>query len=112
MVAFERDTSVFDKLKLNIQGDLVKIALIQQNETFILNEAYTYDEENKVQTRSYFTGNCLYHPAYREYAEKYGNDYGDPSDDDSGDDGGDAGDDGDDADDDDYGCDDGADRDE
>lgn len=41
-------SSVFDKLKLNIQGDLVKIALIQQNETFILNEAYTYDEEKKV----------------------------------------------------------------
>ena len=34
-------------------------------------------EENKIQTRSYFTGNCLYHPAYREFAEKYGKDYGD-----------------------------------
>lgn len=41
-------SAVFDKLKLNNDGDLVKITLIQQNETFILNEAYTYDEEKKV----------------------------------------------------------------
>tara|TARA_B100000686_G_C16750660_1_gene952257 strand:+ start:992 stop:1897 length:906 start_codon:yes stop_codon:yes gene_type:complete len=41
-------SSVFEKLKLNKEGDLVKITLIHQNETFILNEAYTYDEEKKV----------------------------------------------------------------
>ena len=41
-------SAVFDELKLNKKGDLVKISLIQQNETFILNEAYTYDEEKKV----------------------------------------------------------------
>ena len=41
-------SGVFDKLKLNTQGDLVKITLIHQNETFIINEAYTYDEEKKV----------------------------------------------------------------
>ena len=41
-------TGTFDKLKLDEQGDLVKITLIKQNETFILNEAHTYDEEKKV----------------------------------------------------------------
>jgi rare lipoprotein A len=41
-------SGVFDKLNLNKEGDLVKITLIQQNETFIINEAYTYDEEKKV----------------------------------------------------------------
>ena len=41
-------SGVFDKLKLNKNGDLVKISLIHQNETFILSEAYTYDEEKKV----------------------------------------------------------------
>ena len=41
-------TGVFEKLKLNKLGDLVKISLIQQNETFLVNEAYTYDEEKKV----------------------------------------------------------------
>jgi CDP-4-dehydro-6-deoxyglucose reductase, E1 len=30
-------------------------------------------EENKIQTRSYFAGNCLYHPAYAELASKYDN---------------------------------------
>ena len=41
-------SEVFNKLKLNKSGDLVKINLIHQNETFIVNEAYTYDEEKKV----------------------------------------------------------------
>ena len=41
-------SGVFDKLNLNKKGDLVQITLIQQNETFIINEAYTYEEEKKV----------------------------------------------------------------
>ena len=41
-------SGVFDKLNLNKKGDLVHITLIQQNETFLINEAYTYDEEKKV----------------------------------------------------------------
>ena len=28
-------------------------------------------EDNKIQTRSYFTGNALAHPAYEDYAEEY-----------------------------------------
>ena len=50
---------------------------VRDNDVFEKQELVSHFEENKVQTRSYFTGNCLYHPAYREYAEKYGRDYGD-----------------------------------
>ena len=28
-------------------------------------------ERNRIQTRSYFTGNCLYHPAYADIAKDY-----------------------------------------
>ena len=34
-------------------------------------EIVSYLENNKIQTRSYFTGNALFHPAYEEYAKKY-----------------------------------------
>jgi len=50
---------------------------VKENDVFDKQELVAHFEDNKVQTRSYFTGNCLYHPAYREFAERYGNDYGD-----------------------------------
>ena len=50
---------------------------VKDNDIFVKQDLVSYFEKNKIQTRSYFTGNCLYHPAYREYAEKYGEDYGD-----------------------------------
>ncbi len=28
-------------------------------------------EANKIQTRAYFTGNALYHPAYKSFASNY-----------------------------------------
>ena len=40
--------AVFKKLDMNQNGDLVKISLIDSNESFILSEAYTYDEEKKI----------------------------------------------------------------
>ncbi len=40
--------AVFKKLGMNQNGDLVKISLIDTNESFILSKAYTYDEEKKV----------------------------------------------------------------
>ena len=39
---------VFKRLDMNQSGDLVKISLIDSNESFVLSEAYTYDEEKKV----------------------------------------------------------------
>ena len=39
---------VFKKLNMSQNGDLVKISLIDSNESFVLSEAYTYDEEKKV----------------------------------------------------------------
>ena len=40
--------AVFKKLEMNQNGDLVKISLIDSNESFVLSEAYTYDEEKKI----------------------------------------------------------------
>ena len=40
--------AVFKKLDMNQNGDLVKISLIDSNESFVLSKAYTYDEEKKV----------------------------------------------------------------
>ncbi len=40
--------AVFKKLGMNKKGDLVKISLIDSNESFVLSKAYTYDEEKKV----------------------------------------------------------------
>ena len=39
---------VFDKLKLKDNGNLIKLELISDNETFILNEAKTYKAEKKI----------------------------------------------------------------
>ena len=40
--------AVFKKLDMNQNGDLVKISLIDSNESFVLSEAHTYDEEKKI----------------------------------------------------------------
>ena len=40
--------AVFKKLDMNQKGDLVKISLIDSNESFVLSKAFTYDEEKKV----------------------------------------------------------------
>ena len=40
--------AVFKKLDMNQNGDLVKISLIDSNESFVLSEAYTFDEEKKI----------------------------------------------------------------
>ena len=39
---------VFKKLDMNQNGDLVKISLIDSNESFVLSKAFTYDEEKKI----------------------------------------------------------------
>lgn len=44
---------------------------IKENSLFSRNDFVTHLEKNKIQTRSYFAGNILYHEAYREYADKY-----------------------------------------
>jgi CDP-6-deoxy-D-xylo-4-hexulose-3-dehydrase len=40
---------------------------------FAKNDLVEHLENAKIQTRSYFTGNALFHPAYQELAEKYEN---------------------------------------
>jgi len=44
----ELSNKVFDKLKLNENENLVKLELINTNETFILSEAITYNAEKKI----------------------------------------------------------------
>jgi CDP-6-deoxy-D-xylo-4-hexulose-3-dehydrase len=44
---------------------------VKENSGFSREDFVRHLEKNKIQTRSYFAGNCLYHPAYVEFAEKY-----------------------------------------
>jgi len=44
----------------------------KDNKKFKKQQFITYLENAKIQTRSYFSGNILYHPGYRHLAKKYG----------------------------------------
>ena len=46
---------------------------VKENSGFPREDFVRHLEGNKIQTRSYFAGNCLYHPAYSEFASKYNN---------------------------------------
>jgi CDP-6-deoxy-D-xylo-4-hexulose-3-dehydrase len=46
---------------------------VKKNEDFTKQDLVNHLEKNRIQTRSYFTGNCLYHPAYSELASEYKN---------------------------------------
>jgi len=46
---------------------------LKENAPFKKQELVSFLEECKIQTRSYFTGNALLHPAYSEFAKKYEN---------------------------------------
>jgi CDP-6-deoxy-D-xylo-4-hexulose-3-dehydrase len=43
--------------------------VVKDNDLFTKQEFVNYMEFNKIQTRSYFTGNALYHPAYQNLVE-------------------------------------------
>jgi len=46
---------------------------LKDNCIFEKNDLVEYLENAKIQTRSYFTGNALFHPAYEELAANYEN---------------------------------------
>jgi CDP-6-deoxy-D-xylo-4-hexulose-3-dehydrase len=46
---------------------------VKEDSGFSREDIVRHLEKNKIQTRSYFAGNCLYHPAYAELANKYEN---------------------------------------
>ena len=52
----ELSDRVFDKLKLNENGNLVKLELINTNETFILGKAKTYNAEKKISSTAPING--------------------------------------------------------
>jgi len=45
---------------------------VKPDAPFTKQDFVDFMEENKIQTRSYFTGNALHHPAYTHLAEPYG----------------------------------------
>jgi CDP-6-deoxy-D-xylo-4-hexulose-3-dehydrase len=47
------------------------LVTLKDNITFTKNSLINYLEDNKIQTRSYFTGNALFHPAYEDLAAEY-----------------------------------------
>ena len=47
------------------------LVTLKDNVPFKKEEFITYLENAKIQTRSYFTGNALFHPAYQELAKEY-----------------------------------------
>jgi dTDP-4-amino-4,6-dideoxygalactose transaminase len=47
------------------------LVTLKDNVPFKKEEFITYLENAKIQTRSYFTGNALFHPAYQEIAKEY-----------------------------------------
>ena len=44
---------------------------VKDNDFFTKNDLTNMFEERKIQTRSYFTGNALYHPAYKSLRDKF-----------------------------------------
>ena len=46
---------------------------LKDNVPFLKQDMVDHLEEAKIQTRSYFTGNALFHPAYEELAKEYAN---------------------------------------
>lgn len=49
------------------------LVTLKDNVNFTKEDLVNYLEENKIQTRSYFTGNALFHPAYEDIAAEYEN---------------------------------------
>jgi CDP-4-dehydro-6-deoxyglucose reductase, E1 len=46
---------------------------VKENNLFLRNNFVSHLEKHKIQTRSYFSGNILYHPGYKQYADQYTN---------------------------------------
>lgn len=80
---FKRLTEIFspyeDKLclpKATEKADpswFAYLMTVRENAGFKREDFVNHLEGNKIQTRSYFSGNILYHPGYRDIAKKYGN---------------------------------------
>jgi CDP-6-deoxy-D-xylo-4-hexulose-3-dehydrase len=49
------------------------LVTLKDETPFTKSELIDYMEEAKIQTRSYFTGNALFHPAYENFAKEYEN---------------------------------------
>ena len=49
------------------------LLIVKPSAPFGRQDFVNYMEANKIQTRAYFTGNALYHPAYKDLASNYNN---------------------------------------
>lgn len=47
------------------------LVTLREDAPFTKDDLVNHLEDNKIQTRSYFTGNALFHPAYSELAKEY-----------------------------------------
>lgn len=80
---FERMTKAFspyaDKLHLPVATEkadpswFAYMMTVKEDAGFKREDFVNHLEDNKIQTRSYFAGNILYHPGYQKIARQYGN---------------------------------------
>jgi len=80
---FKRMTEIFsehcDKLHLPVATEkadpswFAYMMTVKKKANFKRQDLVNHLETNRIQTRSYFAGNILYHPGYQKLAKKYGN---------------------------------------
>ena len=64
---------ISEELKLADTCWFCFLVTVKEDAPFIKQELIDHLENNKIQTRPYFAGNLLYHPAYKDLKVKYNN---------------------------------------
>ena len=64
---------ISEELKLADTCWFCFLVTVKENAPFVKQDLIDHLENNKIQTRPYFAGNLLYHPAYKDLKAKYNN---------------------------------------